>query len=211
MVEFNLKKIIYLIIIIILIVALVIIVPKVTKKKDTKKEEVKTEEKQTQTDPSQDKEELDESDLVVSSGDIAKTVKCTKETKEENVLSEKLEVTFNVDEKNKVITKEHVAEYKFDKIDTEDYMSNLTIGKLANVLNKINGVTSTISTINHAEHTYRFTTIYDFRIVNTDDLYNRFYSIYFTNRLKDDFDKQYKTLEYDPMVKQYLDEGYSCK
>ncbi len=214
MVEFNLKKIIYLILIIILIVALVIVVPKVTKKKDTKKEDIKTEEKVKEPEKGQEQEELDESDIELPPGDIAKTVKCTAERTEENVLSSKLYVTFNLDEKNKVISREDVREYKFDKIDTDEYMSNKTVGLIANTLNKINGISSTLSTIDRNEHTYRFTTIFDFRIIKLDDLYNQYYKVYYTEDMgmnREDFDKRYKSLKYDDMVQAYIGDGYVCK
>jgi len=87
--EFNLKKLIYLILIIILIVALVVIIPKVSKKNTSKKEDVKTEEKAKEPEKGQEQEELDETDVEVPSGEVNKTIKCTTESQDENVLSAK--------------------------------------------------------------------------------------------------------------------------
>ena len=79
----------------------------------------------------------------------------------------------------------------------------------------IKGISSTLSTIDAKEQTYRFTTIFNFDDINQDDLYNYYYKRFYNNgdikMSREQFDERYKSLDYDDMVKAYINTGYTCK
>lgn len=203
------KKILIAIAIILLVLALVFIIAKTAKKNDkTKKQEEKIEEKQ-------EKQEVDNGDIDLPPENPTKTIKCTYEGSETNVIWEKNYVTFTIDENNKIIDREDVREYKFEKVDIDDYINNKTLTTISGVLDGIKGIDSFLETIDAAEHTYRFTTIFHFKDLNLDDLYNFYYKRFYNNgdinMTKEQFDARYKSLDYDTMVKAYLDTGYVCQ
>ena len=200
------QKILILIIIVLLIVALVFIVVKGTKKKDTKKEETKITENKKEEKP------VDNPNPPVNKG--ARKVKCTYEGQEPNVIWEKSYVLFDIDDNNKVITREDSRDYKFERVNIDEYINNKTLDIISRVLNGINGISSSLVAINEKEHTYRFTTTFDFREINQDDLYNFYYKRFYNNgdlfMSREDFDERYKSLDYDAMVEAYIGTGYTC-
>ena len=189
-----LKKILIAILIIALVIALIFIVAKTTKKNSSKKEETKIEEKQPE------KQEVSDDDIVLPQEDVAKTIKCTYKGEEENVIWEESYVNFSIDENNKVITREDVREYQFERVNIDDYINNKTLAVISSVLDGINGINSSLESINAKEHIYRFSTTFDFKTLNLDDLYNFYYKKFYNNgdlkMSREDFDKRYKCICY---------------
>ena len=202
-----LKKVLIAIAIIILIVALAFIIVKATKKNTEKKQEQKIEEKK------KDEEQKDD-DIKLPSSGIAKTIKCTYEGEEKNVIWENSYVTFNLDENNKVVLREDSRQYKFEQVDIDDYINNKTLDVISGVLNGINGISSSLVAEDESEHIYRFTTTFDFKELKLDDLYEFYYKRFYNNgsltMTKEQFDARYKSLDYDDMAKAYIDSGYTC-
>ena len=144
----------------------------------------------------------------------AKVITCNYEGEEVNVIWEKSHVTFKINKNNKVLTREDVREYQFDQVNIDEYINNKTLATISKVLNGINGIESSLVPINENEHTYRFSTTFDFKTLNLDDLYNFYYRRFFNNgdinMTREQFDARYKSLDYDAMVKAYLNTGYIC-
>jgi hypothetical protein len=215
--EQYLRKGIIAIVIVILVVVLALLIKNNFSKKDnTKKAD---QQQETKKGEEEKKDTGDDGEIELPSDidpeRIKATIKCTYEGDEYNVIWEKSYVIFNNDANNKVIKREDVREYKFERVDIDEYINNKTLTTISNVLNGLKGINSTLSTIDQKEHTYRFTTIFNFDDVNQDDLYNYYYKrFYNTGDIKmsrEQFDERYKSLDYDAMVKAYLDAGYTCK
>ncbi len=202
-----LKKILIAIAIIILVVALVFIIVKATKKSNEKKQEQKIEEKKK-------KEQEKDDEIELPSSGVAKTIKCTYEGEEQNVIWEKSYVTFDLDENNRVVLREDSRQYKFEQVDIDDYINNKTLDVISRVLNGINGISSSLVAENEKEHIYRFTTTFDFKELSLDDLYEFYYRRFYNNgdltMSREQFDARYKSLDYDDMAKAYIDSGYTC-
>ena len=208
------KKILIGIAIVVLVLLLVFIIGKTTKKEDTKKQETKTEEKKPEEQEVENPDINDPDDIVLPPDNIAKTIKCTYEGDEYNVIWEKSYVVFSLDEFNKVLIREDVREYKFEQVDIDEYINNKTLAVISSVLDGIKGISSTLTTIDQAEHTYRFSTVFNFKELNQDDLYNFYYKRFYNNSditmTREQFDERYKSLDYDAMVKAYVNTGYTC-
>ena len=208
------KKILIGIAIVVLVLLLVFIIGKTTKKEDTKKPETKTEEKKPEEQEVENPDINDPDDIVLPSDNIAKTIKCTYEGDEYNVIWEKSYVVFSLDEFNKVLIREDVREYKFEQVDIDEYINNKTLAVISSVLDGIKGISSTLTTIDQSEHTYRFSTVFNFKELNQDDLYNFYYKRFYNNSditmTREQFDERYKSLDYDAMVKAYINTGYTC-
>ena len=208
------KKILIGIAIIALVLILVFVIGKVTKKNDTKKEETKVEEKKQDEQEVENPDINDPDEVPLPQDNIVKTIKCTYEGEEHNVVWEKSYVVFSLDEFNKVVIREDVREYKFEKVDIDDYINNKTLTVISGVLDGIKGISSTLTTIDQAEHTYRFSTVFNFKEINQDDLYNFYYKRFYNNgdikMTREQFDERYKSLDYDAMAKAYINTGYTC-
>ena len=208
------KKILIGIAIVVLVLLLVFIIGKTTKKEDTKKQETKTEEKKPEEQEVENPDINDPDDIVLPPDNIAKTIKCTYEGDEYNVIWEKSYVVFSLDEFNKVLIREDVREYKFEQVDIDEYINNKTLAVISSVLDGIKGISSTLTTIDQSEHTYRFSTVFNFKELNQDDLYNFYYKRFYNNSditmTREQFDERYKSLDYDAMVKAYINTGYTC-
>ena len=209
------KKIFIGIAIVLLVLLLVFIIAKTTKKDTPKKEEQKQQEQQQPGGDDTNPPEIDDDDdIPLPQDDIVKVVQCTYEGEEHNVVWEKSTTTFHLDKDNQVIIEEDVREYKFEQVNIEEYINNQTLDVISKVLNGVKGIQSTLSTIDQEDHTYRFTTIYDFRELDKEQLYNFYYKrFYNTDDIyisKERFDEMYKSQDYDYMVKTFLRSGYVC-
>lgn len=208
------KKILIGIAIVALVLLLVFIIGKATKKDEPKKQDTKEEEKKPDDQEVENPDIDDPDDIVLPTDNIVKTIKCTYEGDEYNVIWEKSYVVFSLDEFNKVLIREDVREYKFDKVDIDEYINNKTLAVISGVLDGIKGVSSTLTTIDQEEHTYRFSTVFNFNELNQDDLYNFYYKRFYNNgdltMTREQFDERYKSLDYDAMVKAYVNTGYTC-
>lgn len=200
------KKILIAIVIIALVLALIFAVNKVHNKNSKKKGDQNVQDKSK--DPNEKEGTTPEEDGT------AKVITCNYEGEEVNVIWEKSHVTFKINKNNKVLTREDVREYQFDQVNIDEYINNKTLATISKVLNGINGIESSLVPINENEHTYRFSTTFDFKTLNLDDLYNFYYRRFFNNgdinMTREQFDARYKSLDYDAMVKAYLNTGYIC-
>ena len=213
------KKIIFAVLIVICVIVLIFLIGKLNNKKDDPKptdNKVVEPEYDPEPDPEEknnQKQELTDDAIKVEQEKIERTIKCTYEGKGDNVIWEKSYVIFNLDEENKVVRREDVREYKFDKVNIDDQINNKTLLVISNTLNNITGISSTLSTIDEAEHTYRFTTIFSFDNIDLDQLYETYYKVYFTDDLemtREQFDSRYKDRSFGGMSIAYVDEGYKC-
>ena len=214
------KKIIFAVLIVICVIVLIFLIGKLNNKKDDSKPADNNKVVEPEYDPEPDpeeknnqKQELTDDAIKVEQEKIERTIKCTYEGKGDNVIWEKSYVIFNLDEENKVVRREDVREYKFDKVNIDDQINNKTLLVISNTLNNITGISSTLSTIDEAEHTYRFTTIFSFDNIDLDQLYETYYKVYFTDDLemtREQFDSRYKDRSFGGMSIAYVDEGYKC-
>ena len=216
------KKIIFAVLIVICVIVLIFLIGKLTNKKDDTKQnnnnnKVVEPDYDPEPDPEEEKknqkQDLSDEDIIIEQEKIDRTIKCTYEGKEKNVVWEKSYVIFNLDEENKVVRREDVREYKFEKVNIDDYINNKTLLVISNTLNNITGISSTLSTIDEAEHTYRFTTIFSFDNIDLDELYESYYKVYFTDDLemtREQFDARYKDRSFAGMSIAYVEGGYKC-
>ena len=215
-----LKKVFIVIAMVVLVIVLVAIIIGVTKKDSPKKEETKIEDKKGGDDEGGDidvggDEGDDGGDIELPKDDIVKVIRCTYEGEEHNVIWENSTATFHIDENNQVLIFEDVREYKFDKTDTEEFINNQTLDVISKVLNGVKGVQSTLTTINQEEHTYRFSTVYDYRELDKDALYNFYYKRFYNTddiyMSREQFDKKFESQEINYMKDTFLRSGYECE
>ena len=214
------KKIIFAVLIVLCVIVLIFLIGKLNHKKDDPKPADNNKVVEPEYDPEPDpeveqkqKQELTDDDIKVEQEKIERTIKCTYEGKGDNIVWEKSYVIFNLDEENKVVRREDVREYKFDKVNIDDEINNKTLLVISNTLNNVTGISSTLSTIDEAEHTYRFTTIFSFDNIDLDQLYETYYKVYFTDDLamsRQDFDNRYNDRSFGGMSIAYVDAGYKC-
>jgi len=200
------KKILIAIVIIALVLALIFAVNKAHNKNSKKKGDQNVQDKNN--DPNE------KEGTTPEEGETAKVITCNYEGEEVNVIWEKSHVIFKINKNNQVLTREDVREYQFDQVNIDEYINNKTLATISKVLNGINGIESSLVPINENEHTYRFSTTFDFKTLNLDDLYNFYYRRFYNNgdinMTREQFDARYKSLDYDAMVKAYLNTGYIC-
>lgn len=210
---------------VILIAILAAVIINATKKEEPKKQETKIVTPEPEPEKDKPKDNIDDQDIIVDPpvndpepepepvNPISKTVKCTYEGSDYNVVWEKSYVNFNLGQDNRILTREDVREYKFEKVNIDEYINNKTLQRIANTLDTVKGVSSKLETIDEADHTYRFTTIFDFSTIDLDELYNKYYKIFFTGDIemtKEDFYARYKSLSFEDMSKAYTGTGYVC-
>ena len=222
-----LKKVLIGVAIVILIIILGLIIHnsiKKNEKKETQPTKVVTKEEETK--PDTQKQEVEDKDVIIEPEPepepippeeevipITQTIRCSYEGTDYNVVWERSYVNFGISPEGKVTLREDVREYKFDEVNIDEYINNKTLDRISKTLDSVGGITSKLTPIDEADHTYRFETLFNFDEIDLDELYNKYYKIFYTGDIemsKEEFYERYKSLTFEDMSKAYIGVGYKC-
>ena len=222
-----LKKVLIGVAVVILIIILGLIIHnnvKKNEKKETQPTKVVTKEEEPK--PDTQKQEVEDKDVIIEPEEpvvvppeeevipITKTIRCSYEGTDYNVVWERSYVNFGISPEGKVTLREDVREYKFEEVNIDEYINNKTLDRISKTLDSVGGITSKLTPIDEADHTYRFETLFNFDEIDLDELYNKYYKIFYTGDIemsKEDFYERYKSLTFEDMSKAYIGVGYKCE
>ncbi len=222
-----LKKVLIGVAVVILIIILGLIIHnnvKKNEKKETQPTKVVTKEEEPK--PDTQKQEVEDKDVIIEPEEpvvvppeeevipITQTIRCSYEGTDYNVVWERSYVNFGISPEGKVTLREDVREYKFEEVNIDEYINNKTLDRISKTLDSVGGITSKLTPIDEADHTYRFETLFNFDEIDLDELYNKYYKIFYTGDIemsKEEFYERYKSLTFEDMSKAYIGVGYKCE